>query len=52
MRQSKFLFIDAEIVRLNQNSTSVHGHNFMSDWTHDEYVKLLGLKTKPNKMVS
>ena len=52
MRQSNFLFMDAEIVRLNQNSTSVHGHNFLSDWTHDEYVKLLGLKTKPNKTVS
>ena len=31
---------------LPENSTSTHGHNKYSDWTTDEYQKLLGLKSK------
>jgi len=26
------------------NATSVHGHNYLSDYTRAEYQKLLGLK--------
>ncbi len=47
MRQAIFLNMDKEIERLNQNSTSVHGHNFLSDWTREEYQMLLGLKNMP-----
>jgi hypothetical protein len=39
MRKSNFLFMDAEIARLNArvNATSVHGHNYLSDYTRAEY---------------
>ena len=39
MRKSNFLFMDAEIARLNArvNATSVHGHNHLSDYTLTEY---------------
>ena len=47
MRQANFFNMDKEIERLNQNSTSVHGHNFLSDWTREEYQMLLGLKNMP-----
>jgi hypothetical protein len=49
MRKSNFLFMDAEIARLNTmaNATSVHGHNYLSDYTRAEYQKLLGLKNVP-----
>jgi hypothetical protein len=47
MRQANFLNMDIEIERLNQNSTSVHGHNYLSDWTREEYQMLLGLKNMP-----
>ena len=49
MRKSNFLFMDAEIARLNQeiNATSVHGHNHLSDLTRQEYQALLGLKNMP-----
>lgn len=48
MRKSNFLFMDEEIAKHNQsNGTSVHGHNFLSDWTREEYQKLLGLKNMP-----
>ena len=46
MRKLNFLFMDAEIAMLNAkvNSTSVHGHNYLSDYTRAEYQKLLGHK--------
>ena len=48
MRKENFMFMDAEIVRHNrEQTTSTHGHNFMSDWTREEYQKLLGLKNQP-----
>ena len=35
---------DAEIEQLNATqTTSVHGHNFLSDWTAAEKTRLLGL---------
>ena len=39
MRKSNFLFMDAEIAKLNTmaNATSVHGHNYLSDYTRAEY---------------
>ena len=52
-RKENFKFIHEEIKRFNQEeSTSVHGHNFMSDWTREEYQKMLGLngmKLKDNE---
>jgi C1A family cysteine protease len=43
-RKENFRFIHEEIKRFNQEeSTSVHGHNYMSDWTREEYQKMLGL---------
>jgi KDEL-tailed cysteine endopeptidase len=48
MRKENFLFMDAEIARINrEQTTSVHGHNFLSDWTREEYSKLMGLKNMP-----
>ncbi len=49
MRKSNFLFMDAEIAKLNTmvNATSVHGHNYLSDFTRAEYQNLLGLKNMP-----
>jgi C1A family cysteine protease len=48
MRKENFLRIEAEIIRLNQSqSTSIHAHNYLSDWTREEYQKLLGLKNMP-----
>ena len=49
MRRSNFLFMDAEISKLNTmaNATSVHGHNYLSDYTRAEYQNLLGLKNMP-----
>lgn len=45
MRKANFLFMDVEIARLNAEQTdSVHGHNYLSDWTRQEYEGLLGLK--------
>jgi cathepsin L len=44
-RATQFKRIHQEIQILNsQNGSSVHGHNFMSDWTREEYQKVLGLK--------
>jgi len=56
-RKSIFEQTDAEIEELNaQNSTSVHGHNKFSDWTHEEYKVLLGykpeLRTEENTVAS
>jgi len=47
MRQAIFLDLDKEIEHLNQNSTSVHGHNYLSDWTREEYQRLQGLRNMP-----
>jgi C1A family cysteine protease len=49
MRRSNFLFMDGEISKLNTmaNATSVHGHNYLSDYTRAEYQNLLGLKNMP-----
>jgi len=43
-RLTKFLESDSKIKALNaeEGRTSVHGHNQFSDWTHDEYKRLLG----------
>lgn len=47
-RKSIFEITHSEIAALNhENSTSVHGHNKMSDWTREEYSQLLGLKDQP-----
>jgi len=56
-RKSIFEQTDAEIEELNSmNSTSVHGHNKFSDWTHEEYKVLLGykpeLRTEENTVAS
>jgi len=39
MRKSNFIFMDTEISKLNTmvNATSVHGHNYLSDYTRAEY---------------
>ena len=43
MRKANFVFMDSEIAKLNQlNGTSVHGHNFLSDWTAEEKKRLNG----------
>lgn len=52
MRYNAFTKIDKEIRHLNvTQKSSRHGHNFMSDFTHEEYSKRLGLKNmaKPTK---
>jgi C1A family cysteine protease len=48
MRKENFLFMEAEIARLNaEQSTSTHGHNYLSDYTREEYRAMLGLKNMP-----
>ena len=48
MRKSNYMFMDAEIVRINQSQeTHVAGHNYLSDYSREEYQKLLGLKNMP-----
>jgi hypothetical protein len=48
MRKANFMFTEAEIVRLNSSQKfSTHAHNFMSDFTSEEYNRLLGLKDIP-----
>jgi len=43
MRKAQFARAQAEIDELNaENGSATYGHNFMSDWTHDEYKQLLG----------
>ena len=38
MRKANYLYMDAEIVKINQsNSTWTAGHNFMSDYSREEY---------------
>jgi cathepsin L len=45
LRFERFRAIDAEIKKFNATqTTSVHGHNFLSDWTAEEKTRLLGLK--------
>lgn len=45
LRSALFHKFDSEINFHNQTErTSVHGHNFISDWTAEEKTKLLGLK--------
>ena len=44
-RKTQFARAQAEIDDINaENGTSTAGHNFMSDWTVEEYNKLLGYK--------
>jgi C1A family cysteine protease len=44
-RKENFKLIHEEIKRFNQEeTTSVHGHNYMSDWTREEYQNMLGLR--------
>ena len=53
-RKEQFATAQAEINELNaENGTATYGHNFMSDWTHEEYKKLLGYKgqKKTNKIM-
>ena len=40
---------DEFITKHNQDETQTHqvGHNYLSDWTHEERSKLLGLKNMP-----
>ena len=41
MRSALFAKFDAEIKEINaRETTSVHGHNFLSDWTAEEKAKL------------
>ena len=48
MRKSNYMFMDAEIVRINQSQeTHVAGHNYLSDYSREEYTKMLGLKNMP-----
>ena len=44
MRAAIFAETHAEIAKLNATESSVHGHNKFSDWTREEYRKMLGLK--------
>jgi len=44
MRAAVFAETHAEIAALNNSETSVHGHNKFSDFTREEYRKMLGLK--------
>ena len=45
LRAQLFAKFDAEIKHHNQTErTSVHGHNYLSDWTAEEKTRLLGLK--------
>ena len=44
-RFTNYKIADAEIEKFNsKNGSSVHAHNNMSDWTREEYSKLMGLK--------
>ena len=50
MRKEIFMNIDKEIIRLNTSqSRSRHGHNHLSDWTDEEYKRLLGFRV-PDQM--
>ena len=46
-RKTQFARAAAEIAELNaENGTATFGHNFMSDWTPEEYKKLLGYRAE------
>jgi hypothetical protein len=48
LRKSNYMFIDTEIIRINQSQdTHVAGHNYLSDYSREEYKKLLGVKEMP-----
>jgi len=48
LRAAMFAKFDAEIKEINaRETTSVHGHNFLSDWTAEEKTRLMGLKNMP-----
>jgi C1A family cysteine protease len=51
LRQNEWANKDAIIKAHNQDSTQTHtlGHNYMSDWTHDEYKVLLGYKPEADR---
>lgn len=56
-RKQVFAETHAEIEKINSrnDNTFVCDHNFMSDWTRDEYKRLLGTwdqTTKPNKLTA
>jgi hypothetical protein len=45
LRFERFRAMEAEIIRHNATQkSSVHGHNFLSDFTAEEYSRMLGLK--------
>jgi len=45
-RMNEFAIKEAEYERINSDpeNTFTVGHNFMSTWTHEEYLKMLGYK--------
>jgi C1A family cysteine protease len=48
LRKANYVYMDSEIVKINQSQTThVAAHNFLSDWTREEYQNLLGLKNMP-----
>ena len=48
LRHDNFKFIDSEIKRFNSmNLSSVHAHNEFSDWSREEYRRMLGLRNMP-----
>lgn len=54
IRLERFRAIDADIKEFNATEeSSVHGHNFLSDWTAEEKTRLMGLKNmaRPQKEV-
>lgn len=52
-RFKNFMITDAKIETLNSlNLTSVHGHNHLSDLTHEEYRKMLGAIVTDNTMTT
>jgi hypothetical protein len=47
MRKARFLSTDADIDYWNKAQSTAHlAHNFLSDWTDEEYQRLLGLKNQ------
>jgi C1A family cysteine protease len=48
LRATLYAKFDAEVKEINsRETTSTHGHTFLSDWTAEEKVRLLGLKNMP-----
>ena len=53
LRRAIFEKADAEIKEINANeTTSTHGHNFLSDWTAVEKEALFGLSMLPRERVN